>query len=109
MSQFDYINQYYGVNACIGRKVVVDGKSGVIVDSRGNYIGVNFDSDKPSVISNCHPTWHVEYGEIGKVRKQTKSQQRYQRYLEYGDSFNSFIEFCCWDTHWSHPWNGVKA
>ncbi|MCL1072946.1 hypothetical protein [Shewanella dokdonensis] len=73
MSEFDYINQYYGVNAFTGRKVVVDGRLGVIVSARGNYIGVNFDSDTPGTISNCHPIWRVEYGEIGMIRKPTKS------------------------------------
>lgn len=109
MSHFDYINQHYGVNACIGRKVVVDGKSGIISAGRGNYIGVNFDSDKPGTISNCHPIWRVQYGEIGKVRMPTKSQQRYQRFLEYGDCFDSFISFCRWDALPEREWNGVKV
>ncbi len=49
----EYVQQYYSVPACIGRRVVVDGKPGVIAKDRGHYIGVNFDSDKPGVISNC--------------------------------------------------------
>ena len=94
---FEYVTEYYQVPACYGRRVEVNGKPGIIAEDRGHYIGVNFDSDKPGVISNCHPTWEVEYLGMGKVRALTKSQQRYKRYLEYGDCFDSFIEFCRWD------------
>ena len=94
---FEYINKTYGVNACIGRKVMVNGKSGVIAKDCGHYIGVNFNDDKPGVISNCHPTWKVEYLGIGKIRKLTKSQERGQRWLEYGDMFESFMDFVYWD------------
>jgi hypothetical protein len=97
MTQFKYINNYYGVNACIGRIVKVDGKPGVIAKDCGHYLGVNFDSDKPGVISNCHPTWEVEYFGVGKVRKLTKAQERGQRWLEYGDMFESFMDFVYWD------------
>lgn len=76
MNSFEYINYYYGVNACIGRLVIVNGKSGVIAKDCGNYIGVNFDSDKPGKISNCHPTWEVEYLGMGKVRKMTSSRPK---------------------------------
>ena len=70
----EYVKKYYSVPAEIGRRVVVNGESGIIAQDRGNYIGVNFDKDKPGIISNCHPTWKVEYQEIGIVRKPTKSQ-----------------------------------
>ena len=77
---FRYIITTYQVPATIGRLVSVDGKSGIIAADRGNYIGVNFDDDKPGEIVNCHPTWKVEYGGVGVVRKQkmTRSQARYQ-------------------------------
>ncbi len=94
---FEYIKKYYNVPADIGRCVTVHGRSGIIVADRGHYLGVNFDNDKPQVISNCHPTDNVEYLGMGKIRKLTRSQQRYQRYLEYGDSFETFIDFCKWD------------
>ena len=58
---FEYIKDYYGVPAALGRRVIVNGRPGIIAADRGHYIGVNFDSDKPGVISNCHPTWMVEY------------------------------------------------
>lgn len=102
---FEYVKEYYNVPACLGRKVVIDGKAGVIVKDCGHHIGVNFDEDKPSVISRCHPTWNIEYLEMGKIRKPTKSQERYQRFLEYGDGFESFLDFCRWDADKSRSWN----
>lgn len=93
MGNCEYVRETYGVNAKIGRRVVVSGDAGVIAEDRGNYIGVNFDKDKPGVITNCHPTWKVEYLEIGKIRKMTKSQLKYRLYLKYGDGFNNFMEF----------------
>jgi hypothetical protein len=41
----EYARVYYGVPACIGRRVTVDGKPGIIAEDRGHYIGVNFDDD----------------------------------------------------------------
>lgn len=93
----EYAREHYGVPACIGRRVTVAGKPGIIAADRGHYIGVNFDEDKPGHIENAHPTWKVEYLGMGKVRKMTRSQARYQRYLEFGDCFDSFIDFCRWD------------
>ena len=97
MMNCEYVKKYYGVPAEIGRRVVVDGKPGVIAADRGHHIGVNFDADKPGDISPCHPIWRVEYGGMARVRRMTKSQQRYKRFLEYGDCFDSFIDFCRWD------------
>ena len=88
-----YIKAYYGVSASINQRVTVDGKPGIIVADQGHHLGVNFDEDKPGTISNCHPTWRVDYLEIGTARKQTKAQARYQRYLEVGDQFDSFLHF----------------
>ncbi|MAT38897.1 MAG: hypothetical protein CL946_04765 [Ectothiorhodospiraceae bacterium] len=102
---YEYVKNYYGVPAEYGRIVIVAGERGVIVEDRGNYIGVLFDKDKPGVISNCHPTWEVEYCGIGKPRKMTRSQQRYQRYLEYGDSFDNFRQFLSWDCDKERSWN----
>lgn len=68
---FEYVRKHYGVPACIGRRVKIDGKAGAIIGDRGHYIGVNFDDDKPEVIVSCHPTWEAEYGGMGKVRNIT--------------------------------------
>ena len=102
---FEYVNRYYQIPAKRGMRVEVNGRSGVIAEDRGNYIGVNFDDDKPGNISNCHPTWKVTYLGMGKVREMTLGQQRYKRYLEYGDSFDSFLHFCRWDSEPEREWN----
>lgn len=100
-----YVREHYGVPAEIGRRVVVYGKRGVIAEDRGHYIGVNFDTDKPGVIHNAHPTSEVEYGKIGTIRKMTKAQSRYARWLEYGECFDNFLQFCYWDASEEREWN----
>lgn len=109
MSDFQYVRDHYGIPAAMGRRVVVNGKPGVIAEDRGHHIGVLFDADKPTNIKSCHPTWEVEYQGMGRVRKMTRSQQRYRRYLEYCDCFDSFIEFCRWDSRPEHSWNGGSS
>ena len=94
----EYVRQYYGVPAEIGRRVIAYGKPGVIAADRGNYIGVLFDVDSPNRISNCHPTGHVEYLGMGEIRKMTRSQARYRRYLDVGDCFDSFRDFLDYDS-----------
>ena len=102
----EYVRKYYGVPAEIGRRVVIDGKPGIIAKDMGNYIGVLFDADKPSCIYPCHPTSNVEYQGTGKVRQMTRSQARYRRWLEYRDSFDSFLDFLKWDGLKERSWNG---
>ena len=95
MNNCEYVREYYGVPACIGRSVIVYGKSGVIVEDRGHYIGVNLDEDKPNVIGNYHPTDNVIYGEIReirKIKKMTRSQQRYRDYI-HSECSGSFAEY----------------
>ena len=91
----EYVREHYGVPAEIGRRVVVAGQPGVIAEDHGNYIGVNFDSDKPGVVLPAHPTWLVEYGEMGRVRKLTRAQRRYQRFLQadwFSGSFGDWLK-----------------
>lgn len=106
---FEYVRRYYDVPAEFGRRVVVNGKPGVIAKDLGNHIGVNFDTDKPGRISPCHPTWEVEYQGMGKVRKMTRSQERYERYLEYSDSFDNFRQFLAWDSEPERSWNTKRG
>lgn len=89
---FEYINKSYGVNACVGRRVIVDGEHGVIVGTKNAHLKVNFDNSKAGDYSYCHPTWRVEYLEIGKVRKLTAGQKRYQEYLD-ADCCETFAEW----------------
>jgi hypothetical protein len=95
----EYVRQYYGVPAVIGRIVTVNGRRGIIAEDRGHYIGVNFDDSKPGVICNAHPVSQVVYGEMGIIRKMTKSQRRYQRFLDVGECFNNFRDFLLYETH----------
>lgn len=88
-----YAQEHYGVPACLGRRVIVDGKPGTIAQDRGQYIGVNFDHDKPGVIRNAHPTWRVQYEGMGKVRPMTRAQRRYRHWLVLRDSFKNFRDF----------------
>lgn len=93
MSEFDYINKTYGVNACIGRRVIVYGEPGTIIKDCGNHLGVNFDNRKPGHVSRCHPTSEVQYlDEFRAPRKMTAGQRRYQEYLD-ADSGQSFSEW----------------
>lgn len=106
----EYVQKYYGVPACIGRRVIAYGKPGIIAGDRGHYIGILLDSDKPGHVNNYHPTDGIEYlDEMGKVRKPSRYQARYQRFLEYGDGFDSFLDFCYWDAAPERSWNGGRA
>ena len=91
----EYVQDYYGVPACIGRIVIVNGKPGIIAEDRGNYIGVNFDEDNPGVIKNAHPTWKVVYLGMGVIRKSSRSAARYQAYLRADccESFGEWLKF----------------
>ena len=101
----EYVKRTYGVPAEIGRRVTVYGKPGIITEDRGHYIGVTLDSDKPGVVKNYHPTDGVEYHGIGKVRRPSKWSQRYSRFLEYGHGFDSFLDYCRWDSEKERSWN----
>jgi hypothetical protein len=89
----EYIRRYYGVPAEIGRRVKVSGKPGIISADRGQYIGVTFDSDKPCVVHNAHPTSEVEYLELGSLRRLTRAQLRYRAYLEVADLYENFAHY----------------
>ncbi len=108
----NYISRHYDVPAEPGRRVVVDGKPGIIVDSSTHYLSVNFDEDDPGVTHRCHPTWRVTYLGMGAIRKprplsrrKARSKARYKRFLCYGEGFDDFLDFCRWDAQAEHPWN----
>lgn len=92
MNKYQYVRKVYKVPAEYGRKISLNGESGIICEDRGHYVGVNFDKDKPGVVKNCHPT-ELVYGDIGKVRKPTRGQKRYQEYLtsECGYTFTEWL------------------
>ena len=68
MSDFGYIQQHYKVPACVGRRVEVYGRPGVIVQDLKHYIGVNFDDEEPGTVATCHPSTEVTYLGMGPVR-----------------------------------------
>jgi hypothetical protein len=79
---FEYIREYYGVPAELGRRVIVNGKPGVIADAMGHYIGVLFDEAEPGHILPAHSASCVEYLGMGEVKKPSRSRQRYLDYLK---------------------------
>jgi hypothetical protein len=110
MQNCEYVQQHYGVPACVGRRVVAYGKPGVIAEDRGHHIGILLDGDKPNNIGPYHPVDGIVYlDEKGKVRKPSRFQARYGRYLEHGDGFDSFLDFCRWDAEPERSWNGGRA
>lgn len=77
-----YAKKYYAVQSDVGRRVEWRGNPGIIYRDGGNYVAVNFDSDKPGVCKNVHPTDpDLKYLEMGKPRKMTRSQKNYQEFI----------------------------
>jgi len=89
----EYVRDYYGVPACIGRRVIAYGKPGIIAADRGNYIGVLLDEDKPGTIENYHPTDGIEYLDMGRIRKMTAGQRRYLEFIKADWFDGSFAEW----------------
>jgi hypothetical protein len=90
----EYVQENYGVPACIGRRISYKGKEGIIAEDRGHYIGITMDDEKPGHINNFHPkTEGLEYLGMGKVRPMTRSQKRYKDYIdsEYPESFAEYL------------------
>jgi len=91
---YEYVREYYGVPAEIGRRVEYRGRGGIIYKEGFNYVAVNFDDMKPGKTLNIHPTDpDIEYLGMGAIRKMTRSQIRYQEYLDndFGLSFAEWI------------------
>lgn len=92
---FEYINNYYKVNAELGRDVTVSGRLGTITSDKGNYIGVTFHDDKKKNSLPCHPTSEVVYldtfSKLSKF-KPSRSAQRYRDYL-HSESSLTFREW----------------
>lgn len=91
----EYVREYYGVSAYVGKRISFKGRLGIISEDRGNYIGVNFDDDKPGIVLNVHPTDGVEYLNSGIIRQMTRSQKNYQNYLksECVETFSEWMGF----------------
>ena len=91
----EYVREAYGVPARVGLMVTYRGESGVISKDRGNYVGITLDSEKPSQVSNVHPTDPnlVYLKTMAKPRKMTRSQKRYKEYIDsgYEDGFATWL------------------
>jgi hypothetical protein len=93
MTTFDYITRAYGVPACIGRRITIHGKPATITSDLGHYIGITYDTDKPGVIRNAHPTDGVVYFDaVVKPRRASRSARRYADYLR-AEASVSFAEW----------------
>lgn len=98
----EYVQEYYGVPAEIGRRITFQGRPGIIAEDHGHYIGVNFDDEEPGVVHNVHPTDGVEYLDMGRIRKPSRSKARYLAYLKVADCFESFREYLQYETRRKH-------
>ncbi len=100
MGNYEYIKNYYGVPAKYGRVVEIErfGR-GIIVEDKGNYIGVLLDSDKPGYIKIFHPTCGVEYLgiELPRQEKLTRSQKRYREFKDADWFEGTFAEWMGFD------------
>lgn len=85
----EYIRRFYGVPAEVGRRVRIDGRTGIISEDRdSSYIYVHMDGDPPNMILPYHPRSMVEYLDMGTVCKMSRSQQRYHDFLKVADCYN---------------------
>ena len=94
----EYVREYYGVPAEIGRRVNFRGKLGTIMEDLGAHIGVEMD-DEPDLTVPLHPTWEMEYLEMKPKKaskRKLKAKSRYKLYQSMSDSFDDFISFCRW-------------
>jgi len=93
--EFDYIQSYYKVPAELHREIEFEGRKGLIVQDKGNYIGVQFYDDEKVATHSLHPTYNVVYLESFGKPKKVKNQRSKQRYLDYldNDGFGSFAEY----------------
>lgn len=98
----EYIRNCYGVPAEKGRRIVMNGKPGVITGASGPHVAVLFDDMEPGNSRPCHPTWEMEYLEMGPIRQPTarkrRSKARYELYLSMSDRFDDFRHFLAWHT-----------
>lgn len=93
-SNFEWINQHYGVNACIGRRVIAYGSPGTITKDMGNHIGIVLDSAPDREPGPYHPTDGIVYGDVVayKPPKVSASTLRYRDYW-HSESSLSFAEW----------------
>jgi hypothetical protein len=62
-----FVRQHYQVPAEIGRRVIANGKPGVILADRGHYIRVVLDEDPKKRIANYYPTHEMQCGKMAET------------------------------------------
>lgn len=65
MSDFEYVNNQYGLNLSAGVKCIYTGKKGIaqhgiVKGAEGQYVRIAMN-DTPNKIDNYHPTWEMTY------------------------------------------------
>jgi hypothetical protein len=77
------VNFHYGVNACVGRRVVAYGEPGTIVKDLGHYIGVVLDSAPHSSPGRYHPIDGIVYGEVVDYEPPKMNARKYAAKRNY--------------------------
>lgn len=99
---FEHINTHYGVNACIGRRVIAYGKPGTIVKDFGHYIGIVLDDDLSSEPGRYHPVDGIEYGDVIEVITPKINSRKLRAKRQYSDFRNADYG------HDFHEWLGIN-
>lgn len=89
----EYVQQYYQVPACIGRRVIAYGKPGVITDDFGHYIGITLDETTKRHPGRYHPIDGIEYGEMAETLPKRPRRTNFDRYYEeeWNCDFHEFL------------------
>lgn len=58
---FQYINQFYGLNVTIGQRVIAINQPGTIVGAKNSYLLIQLDCSKAKNPGNYHPTYEMVY------------------------------------------------
>lgn len=99
---FEYVNEHYGVNACVGRRVVAYGEPGTIVRDFGQYIGIVLDTAPHAAPERYHPIDGIVYGEVVDYEPPKMNARKYaakRNYQEFQDAD------CGYDFH---EWLGIN-
>jgi len=91
---FEYVNQHYGVNACVGRRVVAYGYTGTITKDFGHYIGIALDTAPHSAPERYHPTDGIEYGEVVDYEPPKINARQYQAKCNYQEFLDADSGHC---------------
>lgn len=87
----EYVRQHYNVPACIGRRVVANGKPGTIVEDRGHYIGVMLDGERR--VGSHHPTWEMQYGEMADKIPKLPRRTNWDKFNDESECYEGFADF----------------